>query len=173
MTSSLQSTADQPAPARVVSVDTPADNITEDIFARAAGRGRASNTLYSGLVTPDEAHHLLQVRLAKLVDVRTHAEWDLVGHVPGSVLVEWQRYPDAVRNERFLRELADRAQPQEVVLFLCRSGQRSHHAAVAAAGAGYARVYNVLEGFEGDRDANGQRGALGGWRRRGLPWVQA
>ena len=98
---------------------------------------------------------------------------EAVGHVSGSVLVEWQCYPDGVRNERFLPELADYARVEDVVLFLCRSGQCSHHAAAAAAGAGYVCAYNVLEGFEGDRDVNGQRGTLGGWRKRGLPWLQA
>jgi rhodanese-related sulfurtransferase len=107
------------------------------------------------------------------VDVRTRPEWELVGHVPGAALVEWQRYPDGTRNERFLDELADVADPDDTVLFLCRSGHRSHHAAAAAAAAGFGRAYNILEGFEGDRDPSGQRGTLGGWRKRGLPWVQS
>ena len=58
------------------------------------------------------------------------------------------------------------------VLFLCRSGQRSDQAARAARAAGYSRAFNVLEGFEGDKDASGQRGHLGGWRKAGLPWIQ-
>jgi rhodanese-related sulfurtransferase len=33
-------------------------------------------------------------------------------------------------------------------------------------------AYNILEGFEGDPDAQAQRGHKGGWRRRGLPWRQ-
>jgi hypothetical protein len=41
---------------------------------------------------------------------------------------------------------------------MCRSGVRSHEAAVQAAAAGYARVYNVMEGFEGDKDAHEHRG---------------
>jgi rhodanese-related sulfurtransferase len=58
------------------------------------------------------------------------------------------------------------------VLFLCRSGARSHDAAIAATAAGYTQCYNVLEGFEGDRDAHGHRGALNGWQAAGLPWQQ-
>jgi hypothetical protein len=38
--------------------------------------------------------------------------------------------------------------------------------------AGYADCYNVLEGFEGDRDPQGHRNTLGGWRAAGLPWIQ-
>jgi len=56
-------------------------------------------------------------------------------------------------------------------MFLCRSGARSHHAAAAAAAAGYSSAYNILEGFEGDRDAEGHRGTVGGWKFHGLPWV--
>ena len=41
------------------------------------------------------------------------------------------------------------------MLFLCRSGGRSHNAAMIATQAGYAESYNVLEGFEGDKDAAG------------------
>jgi hypothetical protein len=49
---------------------------------------------------------------------------------------------------------------------------RSDGAARVAAAAGYSKAFNVLEGFEGDKDARGQRGELGGWRKAGLPWVQ-
>ena len=42
-----------------------------------------------------------------------------------------------------------------------------------AAQAGYADCYNVLEGFEGDRDASGHRNTKGGWRAAGLPWTQS
>jgi hypothetical protein len=38
---------------------------------------------------------------------------------------------------------------------------------------GYNQCYNILEGFEGDRDANQQRGSIGGWRKAGLPWNQS
>ena len=57
-------------------------------------------------------------------------------------------------------------------MFLCRSGVRSIGAAAAATEAGYNSCYNVLEGFEGDKDANGQRNHIGGWRKAGLPWIQ-
>jgi len=32
---------------------------------------------------------------------------------------------------------------------------------------------NVAEGFEGDLDATGRRGSLGGWKARGLAWRQS
>jgi rhodanese-related sulfurtransferase len=58
-------------------------------------------------------------------------------------------------------------------MFLCRSGVRSHGAAQLATQAGYTRAMNILEGFEGDLDANGHRGTVGGWRKASLPWVQS
>jgi rhodanese-related sulfurtransferase len=58
------------------------------------------------------------------------------------------------------------------LLFICRSGGRSHTAATTLAAAGFTRCYNVLEGFEGNPDAQGQRNHLAGWRQRGLPWRQ-
>ncbi|MDG2034391.1 MAG: rhodanese-like domain-containing protein, partial [Rhodospirillales bacterium] len=61
---------------------------------------------------------------------------------------------------------------QTKILIMCRSGVRSIDAAIAATVAGYTQAYNVLEGFEGDKDASGHRGNTGGWKHRGLPWKQ-
>ena len=44
--------------------------------------------------------------------------------------------------------------------------------ATAATEAGYGDCYNILEGFEGDKDAHGHRNTIGGWRKAGLPWIQ-
>jgi rhodanese-related sulfurtransferase len=109
---------------------------------------------------------------AKLVDVRTRAEWDWVGRVPKAVEVELMQYPGNVPNDAFIEQLQAQVPKDALVMFLCRSGGRSHGAAGLATEAGYASCYNVLEGFEGDRDANGQRNKIGGWRAAGLPWVQ-
>ena len=129
---------------------------------------------YAGALLPSEAYALLQYDPeAKLVDVRTQAEWEYVGHIPESVLIEWNTYPNGQRNPAFLQDLqAQVAKGNAPVMFLCRSGARSHHAAQVAAQAGYANAYNILEGFEGDKDANGHRNTVGGWRVAGLPWVQ-
>ena len=56
-------------------------------------------------------------------------------------------------------------------VLLCRSGVRSIAAARRATELGIT-AYNILEGFEGDADAQGQRGKKGGWRFHGLPWKQ-
>ena len=41
-----------------------------------------------------------------------------------------------------------------------------------AAGSGFTNAYNILEGFEGDKDAGGHRNKVGGWRHANLPWTQ-
>jgi len=144
-----------------------------DILALAQARGQALERPYAGELTPGEAYELLQQAPgAKLVDVRTRAEWDWVGRVPGAVEIEWNQYPGGVRNPNFLAELKRQVDPESLVMFLCRSGVRSIGAATAATEAGYGACYNVLEGFEGDKDANGHRNNIGGWRRAGLPWHQ-
>ena len=146
----------------------------EVLLAAAQQRAATRDLPYFGALTPSEAHALLnQMSEAKLVDVRTRPEWEYVGRVPESVLVEWNLYPDGARNPGFLTQL-QLAAPQldAPVLFLCRSGVRSDHAARAARAAGYTRAMNILQGFEGDKDDAGQRGALGGWRKARLPWIQ-
>jgi rhodanese-related sulfurtransferase len=126
---------------------------------------------YAGAVTPLEAWRLASAKNAKLVDVRTPAEYKFVGAVPGSVNVEW-RGADILPSAMFVSSLKDVARLNEPVLLLCRSGVRSHSAARAAAAAGFTRVYNVLEGFEGQRNHDGRRGSIDGWRKHGLPWSQ-
>jgi rhodanese-related sulfurtransferase len=137
----------------------------------AADRASQFKLPYAGALTPAEAHALMQAG-AKLVDVRTIPELLYVGRVPGSVPVEWQTYPGHHLNPEFLTQLAQVAEPEETLMFICRSGARSHSAAAAAAQAGWRDSYNVLEGFEGDKDATQHRNTVGGWRKAGLPWVQ-
>ncbi len=142
------------------------------LFDLAEARGKSAGLEYAGAVTPAEAFQLVVEGAATIVDVRTRPEWEFVGRVDGAPLVEWQGYGAAVPDPAFADRLAARFRRDEPLLLLCRSGVRSHHAATAAARAGFTRVFNILEGFEGDRDRDGRRGTLGGWRHAGLPWSQ-
>ena len=142
-----------------------------EILNNARKRADELELPYAGAVTPVETWELLkQAPGTKLVDVRTRAEWDWVGHIPGAIEIEWQSYPGGQPNPDFLAQLRRQVDPESLVMFICRSGARSHNAACLATEAGYTESYNVLEGFEGNVDANGQRGKLGGWRLAGLPW---
>jgi rhodanese-related sulfurtransferase len=145
-----------------------------DILARARERARQMNLPYAGSLLPAEAQVLLEnLPGAKLVDVRTRPEWEYVGHVPDSVLIEWNNYPTGQHNPQFLQELESQIPKTDApVMFLCRSGARSNQAAAAAARSGYSNSFNILEGFEGDKDVNGHRNSVGGWRFAGLPWIQ-
>jgi rhodanese-related sulfurtransferase len=127
---------------------------------------------YAGALMPQEANEIWQLAPgAKLVDVRTRAEWDWVGRIPGAIEIEWMSYPGNRPNPDFLAQMKQQVDREALVMFICRSGVRSHNSAALATEAGYTECYNVLEGFEGDKDANGQRGKAGGWRNAGLPWL--
>lgn len=144
-----------------------------EILGLARERAERLDLPYAGALTPAEAWEVLQhAPGAKLVDVRTRAEWDWVGRVPDAVEIEWLSYPGSAPNPVFMQQLHREVDSEALVMFLCRSGGRSDKAARLAAESGYAEAYNILEGFEGDRDANGQRNRVGGWRHAGLPWTQ-
>jgi len=153
----------------------------DPILAQARARGAEAALPYAGAVTPQEAHALLtQDRAVKLIDVRTNAERDWVGRVAIDEsqhgAVQWTTYPGGAPNPDFLAQLAAQAGPagtDTVLLFLCRSGVRSRHAAKLAAEHGYGHCYDILEGFEGDKDAHGHRKQVGGWCKAGLPWLGA
>ncbi len=145
-----------------------------EILEAAQTRAGQKALPYDGALYPAEAHELLALAPgAVLVDVRTRAEWDWVGRIPGCVEIEWQTYPGAQANPGFAVQLRAQVDRESLVMFLCRSGARSHGAAVSAKQAGYTEVYNILEGFEGDKDAGQHRNSVGGWRHAGLPWIQS
>jgi len=149
---------------------------TDEILA--AARERAPGQPYAGAVTPQEAWALLQADPSvKLVDVRTNAERDWIGRpaIPESQhgAVQWSLYPGGAPNPDFVAQLQQAADKQDTVLFLCRSGVRSRHAARVATELGYPNAFDILEGFEGDRDAEGHRKTVGGWCKAGLPWTGA
>ncbi len=146
----------------------------DEILAAAKKRASDKGLPYEGALTPQEAAEFLQIdSTARLVDVRTSAELDWVGRVPGAIEVEWQRYPGGVPNASFIADLERVAGDIRPLLFLCRSGARSGAAAKAATEAGVTPCFNILEGFEGDKNAEGHRGRLNGWRFNGLPWIQS
>jgi len=130
-------------------------------------------------VTPPEAARLLaDDSRAILIDVRSKVEFDYVGHPQGSHNVIWKDYPGWSENPDFVAEVRSLLAahggdaPDRPVLAICRSGARSLAAAKALARAGYTNLYNVEEGFEGDKDDAGHRRTVSGWLAHGLPWEQ-
>jgi rhodanese-related sulfurtransferase len=150
----------------------------EQLYSQAGKRAAENNLTYAGAFSPVEAFELLQLDpRARLGDVRTRAELDWVGRpaIDGAQYahIEWIRYPGSVPNAEFIEQLRQVATPDTPVVFLCRSAARSKLAAVAAQKAGYAQAYDLLEGFEGDKDGQGHRKTVSGWCFRKLPWIGA
>lgn len=140
---------------------------------------------YTGDVSvKDVWQALLSDENAVLVDVRTQAEWAFVGICDLSqmgkapLLVSWQEFPHMEINQNFIALVETQmsggqaSSKDRPIYFLCRSGVRSKSAASAMVAAGYGNCFNILEGFEGDKDGAGHRGLSGGWKAAGLPWQQ-
>ncbi len=125
-----------------------------------------------GQATPEEAYRLSQDENTVFIDIRSEIEHFFIGNPPGVINIPWQDAPDFELNPNFLEEVSRTAHKDQPVLLICRSGHRSIDAGNFLLENGFQRVYNVLEGFEGDRDEHHHRSSVNGWRFRGLPWVQ-
>ena len=158
---------DLPKPQRLdeaVSAEPSSDTRPYGVPSKTAAAG------YAGDVSPALAHAWWRAGEAVLVDVRTDAEREWVGFVPGAIAVAWKQWPGMAMNADFDSALLAAAGDKKVLL-LCRSGVRSVAAAKRATELGL-QAFNILEGFEGDHDSHAQRGHRGGWRLSGLPWRQ-
>lgn len=144
------------------------------ILETARERAEDMRVPYKGALLPSEAHAVLQaIPDARIVDVRCRAELDWVGRVPGAIEVELLTYPGMQPNPGFLDQLNSQIADDAVLLFICRSGGRSSQAAALMSQNGFTDCYNILEGFEGDKDESGHRGQQSGWKAAGLPWIQS
>lgn len=143
------------------------------VLQKAKERAQADNLPYAGALTPKEAHEVLRLTTnAKLIDVRSRAELELVGRVPQAAHIEWAFYPGMVANQDFSKQLTMQVDKESVVIFMCRTGGRSHNAATLAAQLGFTEAYNMLEGFEGEATPDTkQRCKINGWREADLPWT--
>jgi glyoxylase-like metal-dependent hydrolase (beta-lactamase superfamily II)/rhodanese-related sulfurtransferase len=149
-------------------------NLTSGVRHDAGGLSATEIQLasgYAGDVSAQLAHAWWQSGDAVLVDVRTDAEREWVGFVPGAVAVAWKQWPGMAMNPNFDDAVRAAVPAGKKAVFLCRSGVRSIAAAKRATELGV-ESYNILEGFEGDPDSHAHRGVKGGWRMRGLPWRQ-
>jgi rhodanese-related sulfurtransferase len=133
--------------------------------------------MHQGDISAAESYQRLKNNAnAVLIDVRTQPEWTFVGVplVDRLVRLAWQVFPVMQINERFVEEVEALGLPKDQeILCICRSGARSSSAASALTEAGFSNCWNVAAGFEGDKDADGHRGKINGWKASGLPWVQS
>jgi len=133
-------------------------------------------------ISPQQAWELLQANAdAILLDVRSTVEYYYVGHPSGSIHIPLKEAPDWANDENFVEKvlsaLTNKAKEVEIivsqpVLIICRSGKRSMEAAEELNRHGFKEIYNIAEGFEGDRDENNHRSTINGWRFHNLPWEQ-
>ncbi len=116
---------------------------------------------------------------AVLLDVRTTMEYRYVGHPLNAEHVPWKEPPEWLVDPHFTGEVRRRLQQRggdpesTTLLVMCRSGKRSHEAALRLAEDGFSHLYNIADGFEGDLDGRGHRSTINGWRFTGLPWEQS
>lgn len=144
---------------------------SDEVLQLAQQRAVEKTLPYSGALTPNEAFNLMQQNPSiVLVDVRSRAELELVGKVPQAKHIEWAFYPGMLANAEFATQLAQQVDKNLTVVFMCRTGGRSHNAAVVAHQLGFTNVYNMLEGFEGEANNLQQRTLINGWKHAGLPW---
>ncbi|MCX6561080.1 MAG: rhodanese-like domain-containing protein [Candidatus Aminicenantes bacterium] len=138
------------------------------VFAAAAAGAEVE------IVTPKQAFERLQAPGTFLVDVRSVAEYVFVGHPEMGWNVPWSFWSESeaklVSNPDFIKDLKARFKPEDILLFICRSGGRSLKAAQLAAADGFLKTISVSEGVEGGADEKGLR-TIGGWKNSGLPFT--
>lgn len=143
-----------------------------DPLAAAEGRASQLGLPYRGALTPPEAYAAWQRDPdVVFIDIRTEAELELVGRIPKAINIEWKLFPGWEPNPSFVTSIQRKYSPETTLILICRSGVRSHEAAVKLTEKGYVNVYQVLEGFEGELDKAGQR-KINGWKFYNLPWNQ-
>jgi rhodanese-related sulfurtransferase len=137
----------------------------DDFVARQGGLGRV---LFLDIRTRGEAMYVgMPTGVDALVPFVEHQE----------IMSDWDDKAARYKLEPvqdFVPEVGRRLQAKglgknDVVVLICRSGDRSARAADRLAQEGYGRVYSVIDGFEGDMSKDGRR-SVNGWKNAGLPW---
>jgi lactate permease len=100
----------------------------------------------------------------KMIEVRTPEEIQEFG------MPEMASHIPLCEAEEFVAAVREIAQPEDTILMTCRSGNRSAAAVNMLAPAGYKKAYSIVDGFLGDKDADGNR-TINGWKKAGLPCV--
>lgn len=116
----------------------------------------------------------------KILDVRTPGEYVFVGHAGMATNIPFKLYKDKIDaktmkpvmpiNANFVDEVKKRFNETDTIMVMCRSGSRSAVAVNTLAKAGFKNVFNITDGFEGDKSKEGKR-IVNGWKNSGAPWT--
>lgn len=138
---------------------------------------------YTKDISPKECWEMLEKQDAILIDVRTKEECIFVGtpklqeSMKPIIFHPWQNYPKMNIAPDYATTLEGKIEDidgnkSSALCFLCRSGGRSKHAASAMFANGYEKCFNIVGGFEGDKNENDHRNTKNCWKYDGLPWLQ-
>ena len=163
------------------------------LYAGDAPTNKKKLTPQGKYLTPQEAYDMMQKEGDKVlfVDVRTPEELYFVGYptvVDKNIPLAYVDYSKFKKNKKgevvkfashpngkFLPELEAALKEKGLtkespIILMCRSGHRAAKAAKMLDKAGYKNVYNLDQGFEGDKDKQKHR-TVNGWKNAGLPYT--
>jgi rhodanese-related sulfurtransferase len=178
---SLGTQDDKPAGVAPAVVATEAQKVPPEI-------PRHKQTTLGTYVTAKEDYdlwHKNQQKI-KILDCRTPEEYAFIGHAPMAtndpgkfMTYAWdeKKKEYAMRpNPNFVQEIKKRFAQDDTILVICRSGQRRAPSVDLLAKAGFIKVYNITDGFEGDKitdphSPNQGKRMQNGWRNSHLPWT--
>jgi rhodanese-related sulfurtransferase len=116
----------------------------------------------------------------KILDVRTPGEYIFVGHANMAANIPLKLHSDKIDkktmkpvmplNSNFVAEVKKKFKETDTILVMCRSGSRSAVAVNELAKAGFKNLFNITDGFEGDKSKDGKR-VVNGWKNSGAPWT--
>jgi rhodanese-related sulfurtransferase len=150
---------------------------------------KEKQTVLGLYVTAKEAYAKWQATpdQVKVLDVRTPEEYLFVGHptmawkIPVAVQsyvwdAEKKQFPMQLLPD-FIARVQTVAKPDDTIMVMCRSGGRSAIACNLLAQAGFQNVYNIIDGMEGDANADSDSVAQAqplkdGWKNSGCPWTK-
>ena len=150
---------------------------------------KGKQTVLGLYVTAREAYEkwMAEPDKVKVIDVRTPEEYLFVGHptmawkIPVAIQIyEWdhekQKFPMKPLAD-FVSRCREVANPDDTLMLMCRSGGRSAIGVNTLAQAGFKHAYNVVDGMEGDANADSDSVAEAqplkdGWKNSGCPWTK-
>ncbi len=145
-------------------------------------------TILKLYITAEQAYEKWQANPEdiKILDVRTPGEYIFVGHAPMAANIPLTFLEDRVNpltmrpvmplNENFITDIKKKFNENDTIFIMCRSGSRSTVSVNLMAKAGFKNVYNIVDGFEGDKSNNPKSSQNGkrlanGWKNSGAPWT--